>query len=81
MRKPPLRRAQKERILTATHFSFRLELVLDYDSAVTIQRGREDARKLMDSLDLAGLEFEPDPSLGEAFLKCADLKRIVRVRG
>jgi hypothetical protein len=67
-------------LLHATQHRVRIDLVLSYDTAVSFAQGQQDMRRMLDAMRLEGLEFEASPELGEAFLKCGPLKRIVRIR-
>ena len=78
--KRPLTPKQKMGLLQATEHRVRLDLVLSYDTAVSFAQGQQDMRRVLDALHLEGLEFDASPELGEAFLKCGPLKRVVRIR-
>ena len=57
----------------------RFELVLDFDRPVSILKARETARKLVDHLKVSVDGFEAPTELGEASLRSAELKRVIRL--
>lgn len=79
MKKPEPTRRQKERFLKATQFRYRMELVIDFDHPVTIQQGRETARKLLDALSPSVGAVETPDGYGEASIKCSELRRILKL--
>jgi len=80
MQKPKPTRAQLDRVRKTSQARVRLELVIDFDHPVTVARAREAARKLLDALDLNAGTVDLPEGFGEANLKCAELRRILRVQ-
>jgi hypothetical protein len=80
MQKPEPTRRQKERYLKASRFVYKVEFTLDFTHPVTIQQGREWARKVLDALNLEAKGLETPVELDEVSLKCSELRRLLRVK-
>jgi len=57
-----------------------MDLTLEFTTAVTLAEGREAARKILDGLNPEIAGFKASPLLDEAALKCAELKRLIRLQ-
>ncbi|HEY0868078.1 MAG TPA: hypothetical protein VGE01_11900 [Fimbriimonas sp.] len=79
MKRPDPTRRQVERYAKASKFRYRAELVLDFDHPIPIAKGREFARRALDSLQ-ATCEVEDGEACGEMFLTCSELRRLVKIR-
>ena len=80
MKKPDPTRRQVERFVTASTFRYRMELVLEFDHPVSVAKGREETRRLLDALRTSLDGYEPDQALGPATLKCSELRRLIRLK-
>lgn len=78
MRKPEPTKRQIERFVTVSQLKLRFEFVLEFDRPVSVAKARETARHLLDALD-ATSHCEVPEEFAQATLKCADLKRLVRI--
>jgi hypothetical protein len=65
--------------MKASRFVYRMEFALDFAHPVTYQQGRELARKVLDSLNLQATPLEAPAELDEVTLKCAELRRLLRI--
>jgi len=79
MRKPPLTNRQKMKFIMTSQQRVRMELILNFDRPISVLKAREAARKLIDHLDIEVKGFESPPELGEATLRSAELKRVIRI--
>lgn len=80
MQKPAPTRRQVEKFVTASTFRYRMELVLEFDHPVSVAKGREETRRLLDALKTTLEGYEPDEALGPVSLKCSELKRLIRLK-
>lgn len=79
MRRPDPTPRQKQRFITASQFRFRMEFVLEFDRPISVIRGREAARKVLDGLALAAPNADLPEEFAEANLRCSDLRRVLRI--
>src|SRR6185437_1847250 len=79
MKKPPPTKRQVQRFIMTSRQKTRMELVLDFDRPVSVLVAREAVRKIIDHLDLVIQDIDLPEELGEASLKCAEMKRVVQI--
>lgn len=77
-RKPEPTRKQVQRFIKKPQIRVRMDLVLDFDRLVSLAEGHEAARKFVDALQCRSDAAMPDGFAG-ASLKCAELRRIVKI--
>ena len=80
MKKPPQTRRELQKAVTVSRLRSRMELVLDFDRPISVQKSREAARRILDHLDLVLMDLDLPDELGEATIRCSEFKRIVRIR-
>lgn len=79
MRKAPLTNLQKMKVIQTPQQRVRMELILNFDRPVSVLRARETARKLIDHLEIKTQGFKAPEELGEATLRCSELRRAIRI--
>lgn len=58
---------------------FNFQYCVEFTTPVTIQEGREWARKILDALEMQAAVGAP-PELDEVTFKCSELRRIVKIK-
>jgi hypothetical protein len=79
MRRPEPTRRQVERLITSAQFKYRFEFVLEFDRPISVLKGREATRKILDALE-AHSEADVPEGFAQASLRCSELKRLVKIR-
>lgn len=69
----------KDGFLAFPRHRFHLELTLDFTRPVSVTRARETARKVLDAMNVQLEDFEPPEPLDDASLKCAELRRLIKL--
>jgi len=80
MRRPDPTPRQKQRFITASQFRYRMELVIECDRPISVLKGREAARKILDSLTLEAGPIELPEGFGSARVRCSELRRVLEVK-
>jgi hypothetical protein len=57
-----------------------MELVIECDRPISVLKGREAARKILDALRLDAGEVDLPEGFSEANVRCSELKRVLRVK-
>jgi hypothetical protein len=56
-----------------------MEMVLDFDRPISVLKGREAARKILDALALAAPGTDFPEGFSGASVRCSELRRVLRV--
>jgi hypothetical protein len=72
--------SRQKSFVNATRHVLRLELTLDFADSVSVTAATEVARRVMDSLQVAGLEIRGAQGLQGCSLTCHELRRMVALQ-